>query len=51
MINFLGLIIFVTIIVFGAIDDRTGLSLLAMYGRPGRPDQNPPTGAGDRAAQ
>ncbi len=51
VINILALIIFATIIVIGAIDGRSGLSLLAMYGRPSKPDQNPPTSAGDRAAQ
>ncbi len=51
MINFLTLIIFVTIIVIGAIDDGSGLSWLAMYGGARNPDQNPPTSAGDRAAQ
>jgi hypothetical protein len=50
VINFLGLIIFATIIVIGAIDGRSGLSLLAVYDRPNSPDQNPPTSAGDRAA-
>jgi hypothetical protein len=51
VINFLAFIIFATIVLIGTIDGRSGLSLLARYGRPSKPDPNPPTSAGDRAAQ
>jgi hypothetical protein len=43
VINFLGFIIFATIIIIGTFDGRRGFNLLAMYRPLSKRGQNPPT--------
>ena len=50
MINFLGSVIFATIIIIGTFDGRKGLNLLAAYRPRSKRDQSPPTTSDGRSA-